>query len=73
MNITPFGKDFSPDNRERLSIDTIGSFFAKRPWLRPKDWLDIKDLVASPTRIRELSIYIYGYISGRPSREFWGS
>jgi hypothetical protein len=40
---------------------TIHSFFAHRPYLRPSDYHDYKDGKISKKRQRELTIYIMGY------------
>lgn len=45
----------------------IRSFFAKRPWLRPKDYAAVMSGDLAEDRTRDLSIFMCGYFCARPA------
>ena len=47
----------------------IRGFFSRRPGERPDDWEAIKAENIDSDRQRDLSIWISGYLHGRPGRE----
>jgi hypothetical protein len=45
--------------------DSIRHFFAMRKWLRPSDYETFKTDKLKPKRLRDLTIYIQGYLSAK--------